>query len=50
MSKYPYQDDRDEIKELLEQFDNLREGKPNSYIEEESFERLIDYFDDKEQL
>ena len=50
MSNYPYQHDRDEIKALLEQFDNLREGKPNSYIEEESFERLIDYFDDNEQL
>lgn len=50
MSNYPYQHDRDEIKALLEQFNNLREGKPNSYIEEESFERLIDYFDDNEQL
>ena len=50
MSKYPYQNDRDEIKELLQQFNNLKEGKPNSYIEEESFERLIDYFDDNDQL
>lgn len=50
MSNYPYQHDRDEIKALLEQFDNLKEGKANSYIEEESFERLIDYFDDNEQL
>ena len=50
MSKYPYRQDRDELRELLEQFNNLKTGKPNSYIEEESFERIIDYFDEKEQL
>jgi tetratricopeptide (TPR) repeat protein len=50
MSKYPYRQDREELKELLLQFDNLKDGKSNSFIEEESFERIIDYFDEKEQL
>ncbi len=50
MSKYPYRQDRDEIRELLQQFENLKTGKPNSFIEEESFERIIDYYDEKEQL
>jgi tetratricopeptide (TPR) repeat protein len=50
MSKYPYRQDREEIKALLQQFDNLKAGKPNSFIEEDSFERIIDYFDEKEQL
>jgi tetratricopeptide (TPR) repeat protein len=50
MSKYPYRQDRDEMKELLQQFDNLKNGKSNSFIEEDSFERIIDYFDEKEQL
>ena len=50
MSKYPYRQDRDEMRELLEQFDNLKTGKSNSFIEEDSFERIIDYFDEKEQL
>ena len=50
MSKYPYRQDRDELKELLQQFDNLKTGKINSFIEEDSFERIIDYFDEKEQL
>jgi tetratricopeptide (TPR) repeat protein len=50
MSKYPYRQDRDEIKELLLQFNNLKTGKPNSFIDEESFERIIDYYDEKEQL
>ncbi len=50
MSKNPYRQDREEIKELLLQFDNLRAGKSNSFLEEESFERIIDHFDEKEQL
>jgi tetratricopeptide (TPR) repeat protein len=50
MSKYPYRQDRDEIKALLQQFDNLKAGKSNSFIEEDSFERIVDYYDDKEQL
>ena len=50
MSKYPYRQDKEELKELLRQFDNLKNGKTNSFIEEDSFERIIDYFDEKEQL
>ena len=50
MSKYPYRQDREEIKALLQQFDNLKAGQSNSFIEEDSFERIIDYFDEKEQL
>lgn len=49
MSKNPYRQDREEIRELLQQFENLKYGKPNSYIEEEGFERLIDYFEDQEK-
>jgi len=50
MSKYPYRQNSDEIKELLEQFDNLKNGKSNSFLEEDSFERIIDYYDEKEQF
>lgn len=50
MSKYPYRQDRDELRELLQQYDNLRSGKSNSFLEEDSFERLIDHFDETEQL
>ena len=50
MSKYPYRQDKEELKELLQQFDNLKSGKSNSFIEEDSFERIIDYFDENEQL
>ena len=50
MSKYPYRQDKDELKALLQQFDNLKTGKNNSFIEEDSFERIIDHFDENEQL
>ena len=50
MSYNPYRQDRDELKELLQQYDNLKKGKNFSFIEEESFERIIDYYDEKEQL
>ena len=50
MSKYPYRQDREELKALLQQFENLKAGKSNSFIEEDSFERIIDYYDEKEQL
>jgi tetratricopeptide (TPR) repeat protein len=50
MSKHPYRQDREELRELLQQYDNLKAGKPNSFIEEDSFEHLIDYYDEKEQL
>lgn len=50
MSKYPSRQDRDEIRALLQQFENLKSGKTNSFLEEDSFERIIDYYDEKEQL
>jgi tetratricopeptide (TPR) repeat protein len=49
MSKLPYRQDREELKALLQQFENLKEGMPNSFIEEDGFERIIEYFEDKEQ-
>ncbi|MEO7263840.1 MAG: tetratricopeptide repeat protein [Ferruginibacter sp.] len=48
MSKNPYRQDREELKQLLNQFENLKNGFPNSFIEEDGFERIIDYFDEKE--
>lgn len=50
MSKYPYRQDREEMKELLHQYDNLLAGRSHSFIDEEAFEKIIDYFDEKDQL
>lgn len=49
MSHNPYRQDREEIRELLQLYSNLKAGRPNSFIEEDGFERIIDYFDEKEQ-
>ncbi|HMO63265.1 MAG TPA: tetratricopeptide repeat protein [Ferruginibacter sp.] len=50
MSNYPYRQDREELKELLRQFENLKSGKNHSYLEEDSFGKIIDYYDEKDQL
>lgn len=50
MSKYPYRKDREELKELLQQYDNLKAGRSHSFIEEDSFEKIIDYFDEKDEM
>jgi tetratricopeptide (TPR) repeat protein len=50
MREQPYREDREELKELLRQYHNLKMGRSHSYIEEEDFERIIDYYDEKEDL
>ena len=41
--------DKDSIKELLRLFENLRTGTSSGFLEEEAFEKIIDYFDDQEE-
>lgn len=48
MKEHPYREEREELQELLRQFENLKNGKSHSFMEEEAFEKLIDYFDDME--
>jgi tetratricopeptide (TPR) repeat protein len=50
MRENPYREDREELKELLRQYQNLKQGRSHSFLEEEAFERIIDYFDDKDNL
>ncbi len=50
MPDNPYRNERDEMRDLLKQFENLRSGQSNGFLEEESFEKIIDYFDDKDDL
>jgi tetratricopeptide (TPR) repeat protein len=40
----------EEMQELLKQYQNLQSGKRNSFLNEESFEKIIDYFDETENL
>jgi tetratricopeptide (TPR) repeat protein len=50
MRENPYRQDKEELKQLLKQYTNLKNGLSYSFIEEESFERIIDYYDDKEDI
>jgi tetratricopeptide (TPR) repeat protein len=45
-----YRQEREELKELLAQYENLKAGRTNSFIEEEGFERIIEYYDEKEDF
>ncbi|MDQ6761274.1 MAG: tetratricopeptide repeat protein [Bacteroidota bacterium] len=49
MKENPYRQDR-ELKELLLQYSNFKTGKKFSFIEEDSFERIIDYFDESDDI
>ncbi len=50
MSNYPYRQDREDLKELLLQYHNLKTGLSHSFIDEDAFEKIIDHFDEKDQL
>lgn len=50
MKENPYHQEQEDLKELLRQFQNLRNGRSHSFLDEESFEKIIDYFDDKEDM
>lgn len=46
----PFHEEKDELKEILRHYYNLKNGRQHAFIEEETFEKIIDYFDDKESL
>ncbi len=50
MKENPYREDREQIRELLKQYENLKQGRTHSFIEEDAFEKIINYFQDKEDL
>lgn len=50
MKENPYPDDQKEMKELLMKYQKLRSGSDFHYLEEEAFEKIIDYYDENEQL
>ena len=46
----PYKNDKESIIELLKHYHNLRNGKSTMFLEEDSFEKIIDYYDDQEDF
>ena len=50
MSSNQSRQNREEIRELIRQYQNLKAGRGNSFLDEEAFEKVIDYYDDLEDL
>lgn len=50
MSQTPSRENREELRELLQQYNNLKTGAAHRFIDEESFETIISYYDDKDDL
>ena len=48
MAELPNREEKDELDELLSQYEQLREGGAHSFLEEDAFERIIEYFQQKE--
>lgn len=40
----------DDLKELIRQFEKMRDGRTHDFLDEDSFEMIIDYFDDRNEL
>src|SRR6476620_3973715 len=50
MKENPYQPEQDEIRELLKQYSALKNGRKHSFLDEDCFEKIIDYYDGKEEF
>ena len=50
MKEHPSREDNEELNELLRKYENLKRGRSQSYLDEEAFEKIIDHFDDREDL
>ena len=51
MKEFSHHDEEkdQELEELLQRYENLRKGRTGSYMEEEAFERIIEYYEAQEQ-
>lgn len=50
MKDNPYREDRDQIRELLRQYENLRNGRNPAFIDEDAFEKIVEYFQERDEL
>jgi tetratricopeptide (TPR) repeat protein len=50
MKENPHSQDREQIRELLKQYENLKQGHGTSFLEEEAFEKIISHFEENEEL
>jgi len=50
MKENPYHPEQEEIRELLKQYSALKNGRKHSFLDEDCFEKIIDYYDGKEEF
>src|ERR1051325_11222522 len=50
MKENPYRENKEELDELLRQYDDLKAGRSRNFLDEEGFEKIIEFFDEKEDL
>src|SRR5215470_5213050 len=50
MKENPYRENKEELTELLKQYENLRTGRSHKFLDEEAFEKIVEFFDEKEDL
>ncbi|MCY7311730.1 MAG: hypothetical protein SGI96_07605 [Bacteroidota bacterium] len=46
----PHKEDREQLRELLKTYENFKNGRSHSFIEEDAFEKIIEYYQEKEDL
>ncbi len=50
MKENPYQPGQEEIRELLKRYTALKQGRKHSFLDEDCFEKIIDYYDGREEF
>ncbi|MBC7946945.1 MAG: tetratricopeptide repeat protein [Chitinophagaceae bacterium] len=50
MKENPKRPDQDQIRDLLKQYDDLKHGRRHSFIEEDAFEKIINHFEENEDI
>ena len=50
MKENPYRENKDEINDLLKQYENLKTGRSHKFLDEEAFEKIVEFYDENEDL
>ena len=50
MSNSAFESDENDINELINAYQNLKIGKSHYFLDEDSFEKIIQFYDEKENL
>jgi tetratricopeptide (TPR) repeat protein len=45
-----FNEEYEDLQELLKRFENLKEGRSHAFLDEDSFEQIIDYYDEHDEI